>query len=254
MFASRLRTRVFSVLFSFVNWILSGSWSRHKVIFSKLLSEPAWSLQVDLHWASPHLPWIQRICRHLFFRVYSFLSRDFVNQHAFCSSIYIETALNSREECIEFADLLFWRLSLCLLRDSLSRDTRSLDLCILFKFIFLYLWYIPPYSCAFDAFYLTPIFSYVYYHAKYFSYPWWHCCSKFNHYFWFQQSKASFELYFSFYVSSFDTMEFSMKQVLTCSYSPTKLQAMLLLFYKSESLESYCFKVGCHPFLQRNPF
>ena len=42
-------------------------------------------------------------------------------------------------------------------------------------------------------------------------------------------------------VYSFDTMEFSMKQVLTCSYSPTKLQAMLLLFNKSESLE--CAKV-----------
>ena len=42
-------------------------------------------------------------------------------------------------------------------------------------------------------------------------------------------------------VYSFDTMEFSMKQVLTCSYLPTKLQAMLLLFNKSESLE--CAKV-----------
>ena len=118
-----------------MNWILSGSWSRHKAIFSKLLLEPAWSLQVHLHWASPHLPWMQRICRRLFFRIYLCLSRDFVNQHSLCSSIYIETALNSREECMEFAELLFWRLSLCLSRDSLSRDTPSLDLCILFKFI-----------------------------------------------------------------------------------------------------------------------
>ena len=63
VFASRLRTRVFRVLFSFVNWILSGSWSRHRVIFSKLISEPACSSQVDLHWASPHLLWgMQRIC------------------------------------------------------------------------------------------------------------------------------------------------------------------------------------------------
>ena len=67
VFASRLRTRVFSVLFSFVNWILSGSWSRRRVIFSKLLSEPACSSQVDLHWASPHLPWgMQRICGPFF--------------------------------------------------------------------------------------------------------------------------------------------------------------------------------------------
>ena len=56
-FASRLRTRVFRVLFCFVNWIFSGSWSRHRVIFSKLISEPACSSQMDLHWASP-----QRIC------------------------------------------------------------------------------------------------------------------------------------------------------------------------------------------------
>ena len=84
VFASRLRTRVFSVLFSFVNWILSGSWSRHRVIFSKLLSEPACSSQVDLHWASPHLPWgMQRICGPFFFRIYFCLLREFVNQHVF---------------------------------------------------------------------------------------------------------------------------------------------------------------------------
>ena len=69
MFASRLRTRVFSVLFSSVNWLLSGSWSRHRVIFSKLTSEPVCSSQVDLHWASPHLPWgVQSICGP-FFRI-----------------------------------------------------------------------------------------------------------------------------------------------------------------------------------------
>ena len=76
----------------------------------------------------------------------------------FCCSIYIETAQNSREECNEFTDLLFWRLLLCLSRDSLSCDTRSLDLCILCKSIFLYLWYIPLHSCAFHTFYFTPIF------------------------------------------------------------------------------------------------
>ena len=84
MFPSRLRTRVFSVLFSFLKWILSGSWSRHGVIFSKTLTYPACSSQVDLHWASPHLPWgMQRICGAFFFRIYLCLSRDFVNQHVF---------------------------------------------------------------------------------------------------------------------------------------------------------------------------
>ena len=96
------------------------------------------SSQVNLHWASPHFPWgMQRICGPFFFRIYLCLSRDFVNQRVFCCSIYIETAQNSREESNEFADLLFWRLSLCLSRDSLSRDSRSLNLCVLFKFIFL---------------------------------------------------------------------------------------------------------------------
>ena len=70
----------------------------------------------------------------------------------FCCSIYIKTAQNSRGECNEFTNLLLWRLSLYLSRDSLSCDTRSLDLCILFKFIFLYLWYIPPHSCALTHF------------------------------------------------------------------------------------------------------
>ena len=76
---------------------------------------------------------MQRICGP-FLKIYLCFSRDFVNQHVFFCSIYIETARNSREECNEFADLLFFRLSLCLSRDSLSCDTRSLDLCILFKF------------------------------------------------------------------------------------------------------------------------
>ena len=97
--------------------------------------------------------------RTLLFRIYLCLLRDFANQHFFYCSIYIETAQNCREECNEFADLLFWRLSLCLSRDSFSSDTRSLDRCISFKFIFLYLWYIPPHSRAFHTFYFTPIFS-----------------------------------------------------------------------------------------------
>ena len=88
VFASRFRTRVFSVLFSFVNWILSGSWSRHRVIFSKLISEPTCSSQIDLHWASP-----QRICG-------PFL--EFIHVFRFCQPacflIYIETAQNSHEE------------------------------------------------------------------------------------------------------------------------------------------------------------
>ena len=105
----------------------------------------------------------------LIFRIICVFCEILSTSMYFCCSIYIETAQNSRDECNEFLYLLFWRLSLCLSRDSLSCDTHSLDLCMLFKFIwnFLYFWYIPPPSFAFHTFYFTPIFSYVYYYAKY---------------------------------------------------------------------------------------
>ena len=96
----------------------------------------------------------------LFFRIICVFCKILSTSMYFCCSIYIETAQNSREECNEFLNLLFWRLSLCLSRDSLSCDTHSLDLCMLFKFIwnFLYFWYIPPHSFALHTFYFTPIF------------------------------------------------------------------------------------------------
>ena len=77
---------VFSVLFSFVNWIWSGSCSMNRLTLSKLLSEPTCSSQFDLHWASPHsLSPSVRIATQfwtfLFFRIYFCLLRDFVNQH-----------------------------------------------------------------------------------------------------------------------------------------------------------------------------
>ena len=72
-----------------------------------------------------------------FFSEFIYVFREILSTSMFfCCSIYIETAQNSREECNEFADLLFFRLSLCLSRDSLSCDTRLLDLCILFKLYF----------------------------------------------------------------------------------------------------------------------
>ena len=80
------------------------------------------------------------------------------NQLVLRRSIYIEPVLTFREQCNVFADLLFWRLSLFVSRDSLSCDTRLLDICILFKFIFSYLWYIPPHCCAFHTFYFHQFF------------------------------------------------------------------------------------------------
>ena len=96
-------------------------------------SEPACSSQFDLHWASPHLSWRTFCFLEFIIPFETILSSSMF----FCSSIYIETALNFREECNEFAGLLFWRLSLCLSIDSLSCDTRALYLCILLKSILL---------------------------------------------------------------------------------------------------------------------
>ena len=87
-----------------------------------------------------------------YFRIYS---RDFVNQHVF---LLLDLHWDNPK--------LPWGMQricgpfvLKTIITSSSCDTRTLDLCILFKFIFLYLWYFPPHYCAFRTFYFTPIFS-----------------------------------------------------------------------------------------------
>ena len=52
---------------------------------------------------------MQRICGPF---ILEFIREILSTSVFFGRSIYIETAQNSREECNEFADLLFWRLSL----------------------------------------------------------------------------------------------------------------------------------------------
>ena len=76
-----------------------------------------------------------------------------------CCSIYFQTAQNSREECNEFADLLFFRLSVCFSRDSLSCHTRSLARSLYFiqVYIFIPLIHSAPFLRAFHTFYFTPI-------------------------------------------------------------------------------------------------
>ena len=142
-----------------------------------------------------------------FFLEFIYVFREILSTSMFFyCSIYIETAQNSRGQCNELADLLFWRLSFCLSRDSLSWHSLIRSL-YLFKFIFLYLWYIPPHSCAFDTFYLTPIFFLCILPREIFSYLWWRCCSEFN----FSSQRPHLNYIFLSNVYSFDTMEFSMK-------------------------------------------
>ena len=143
-----------------------------------------------------------------FFFKFIYVFREILSTSMFfCCSIYIETVQNSREECNEFADLLFFRLSLCLSRDSLSCDTRSLDLCILFKFIFLYLWYIPPHSCAFHTFYFTSIIT----TRNIFLIPDDAVARNLIIIFNFSSQRPHLNYIFLSNVYSFDTMEFSMK-------------------------------------------
>ena len=130
------------------------AWRRWRNV-KTTVSEPACSSQFNLQWAGPHL---RRNATHLrtfcFLRSYFCLWRDF-SQPACPSAarFTLKTALNSHEECNEYADLICFKdhhyESFCLSVYSLSCATRSLDLCILFNFIFLYLWYIPPHSCVF---------------------------------------------------------------------------------------------------------
>ena len=109
-----------------------------------------------------------------FFRIYLCLFERFLSTSMFfCSSIYIETALNSRI-CGPF---VLQRLWLCLSRDFVLWNLLIRSLYFIQVYNFLYLWYIPPHSCPFHTFCFTSTFSYVYYHEKYFSYPWWCCWS-----------------------------------------------------------------------------
>ena len=90
---------------------------------------------------------------------------------------------------------------------SLSCDTRTLDLCILFKFIFLYLWYIPPHSCAFHTFYFTPIIT----TRNIFLIPDDAVARNLIIIFNFSSQRPHLNYIFLSNVYSFDTMEFSMK-------------------------------------------
>ena len=150
----------------------------------KLKWEIIWTGRLPHLSELPHLPGVPHlhVKRPLEF-IFAFLD-IFVNQHVtsmlLFSSIYIERSpklsWGIQRICRPFVLKTYYHYeSLCVSRDSLSCDTRSLDLCFLFKYIFICIWYIPPHSYTFHTFCFTPIFSYVYYHAEYFSYPW-KCC------------------------------------------------------------------------------
>ena len=238
MFASRLRASVFSILFPFVKWIL----------FSKLLSEPACSPQsIYIEPVLKRLLWgIQRICGPLFLGFIHYACHEiFVNQHVLLH--WNSTKLPCGMQRIWGPFVLktivvpFETLWACLhggggpqvlgvqikMRDCMDRRPGYSNKASYLTYLgsptpckqalthFLNLWYIPPHSCAFHSFCFTPIFSYVYYHAKYFSYPS-RCCSSAkarNYIFIFNFSSQRPQLNYILLskVYSFDTMEFPLK-------------------------------------------
>ena len=135
------------------------------VIFSKLISEPACSSQVDfiLHWASPHLPWgMQRICG-------CFL--EFIHVFRFCQPACFfaarftlrqpKTSVRNKTnvQTFYFEDYHYaFQETLCPV---------TLDLCILFKFISISSNTFRPILASFSHILL---YTNLYYHAKYFSF------------------------------------------------------------------------------------
>ena len=194
-----------------MNWILSGSWSRHKVnsqnfyqnqpglcrsihidpaltsreynvfadkfVFWNLFMsferfcQPACFLQLDLQWDSPKFPW---------------------RMHRICRPSVLKTIIMPFERLF-----VPWH--------SLIRSLHFIQVYIFIPLIH------SAHSCAFDAFYFTPIFSYVHYHEKYFSYPWWHCAQNLIIIFNFSSQRPHLNYIFLSNIHSFDTMEFSMK-------------------------------------------
>ena len=140
------------------------------------------------------------------------------NQRVLCRSIYIEPVLTSREECNVSANL-FFKIYLCISRDCVNQhvfllldlhwDSPKLPwgmqricgpfvfqtIIMPFKRLFV-LWHSLIRSLYFIQVYIfiplihsAPFLRFLhillytnYYHAKYFSYPWWRCCSEFNHF------------------------------------------------------------------------
>ena len=129
----------------------------------------------------------------------------------FCCLIHIETAQNSREECNEFSAYpLFFILTLCLSRDSLSCDTRSL---VFYSSLFFYTSNtFRPILARFSHILLYTIFYLMYITSRnIFLIPddavAWNLLIIFN----FISQRPHLNYIFLSNVYSFDTMEFSMK-------------------------------------------
>ena len=98
-------------------------------VFREILSTSMFFLLLDLPWDSPKLPWgMQRICRP-FILEFIYVFREILSTSMFF--LLLDLPWDS-PKLPWGMQRMFWRLSLCLSGDSLSCDTHSLDLCILF--------------------------------------------------------------------------------------------------------------------------
>ena len=150
--------------------------------YLKRLSEPApvfFTVRFTLSRSSPAVRNATHLRTFCFLEVKLFLPLDrFLSTSvSFCSSIYIEDSpklpWGMHRICGPFVLKTIIMNYFAFQETLMSCATRSLDLLILFKLMFLYPWYIPPHSCAFHTFCLHQFFSYVYYHAEYISFLWW---------------------------------------------------------------------------------
>ena len=123
-----------------------------------------------MSWPSPPSHGECNAFEDLFFRSYYCLSRDFCQPACLLAARFTLKTANSHKECNKFADLLCFKdhhyESLCL-RHSLIRSLYFIQV-----YIFIPLIHSAPFL-RFSHILLTPIFSWVYHHAEYFSYPWW---------------------------------------------------------------------------------
>ena len=151
-----------------ISWpsLLSGSSSRNRVLFSKLLSAPACSSQFDLHWASPH-PTLEecpgRTATHL--STFCFFEFIFAFRDGFLSTSMCTVQLDWHWDSPKFPSGMQRICGPFVLKTVIISFERIFVLwhSLIWSFYFiqayiLYLWYIPPHSCAFYTFCLHQFF------------------------------------------------------------------------------------------------
>ena len=155
---------------------------------------------------------MQRICGPFGFKnLFMSFQRLLSTRMFFCSSIYIETALNFREECNKCTDILSWRLSLCLSRDSVLWHSLTRSLYFIQVLIFIPLIHSAPFLRFSHILLYTNFFLMYITTRNIFLIPDDAVARNLIIIFNFSSQRPHLNYIFLSNVYSFDTMEFSMK-------------------------------------------